>query len=137
VFKEVKNMSEIKNSIEFEYQPWKKIIVHEVIKLPLQHFLSSASLNVPAGGVGRPLRWVNGLIIEIQWLRETDDIIKEKLNGTIHYSALSYAVHENHQPEFKVSGNIRIPLVDVSGNKVFAELASWIKKEFETQNEQE
>jgi hypothetical protein len=43
------------NLLEFEFQPWKKIIVHEVVKLPLQHFLMGASLGVESGGIGRRL----------------------------------------------------------------------------------
>lgn len=127
--------SEVEKLTEFEYQPWKRIVIHEIIKLPLEHFLSGASFNVQQGGVGRPLRWVNGLILEIVSFRETDDIIKEKLNGTIHYSAISYAILEKYQPEFKVSGNIRIAVVNVSNNKTLAELASWIKNKFETKQE--
>lgn len=117
--------------MEFEYQPWKKIIVHEVLKFPLQHFLSASSLGIQAGGVGRPLKWVDGVIFQISQFRDTDDIIREKLNGTIHYSAVSYVIHENFQSEFKVSGNIRIPVIDLSGNKVFKEMVSWLKKNFE------
>ena len=128
-------MSEVEKLIEFEYQPWKKIVVHEIIKLPLQHFLSGASLGVAEGQVGRPLTWVDGLILEIVHFRDTDDIIKEKLNGTIHYSAISYGILGKFQPEFKVSGNIRIPVIDISDNKIFTKLASWIKKKFETKQE--
>jgi hypothetical protein len=61
----------------------------------------------------------------------------EKLKGTLHYSSISYTIQENFQPEFKVDGNIRIPVIDVSNNEIFAELASWIKKKFETKYEQE
>ena len=125
-------MSGVGDSIEFEYQPWKKIIIHEVIKFPLKHFLSSSSLGVQAGGVGRPLLWVNGLILQISHFGDTDDIIKEKLNGTLHYSSISYTTQEEFQPEFKVDGNIRIPIINVSDNRIFAELACWIKKKFET-----
>jgi len=126
-------MSEDKNSIEFEYQPWKRIIIHEIIQFPLQHFLSGASLGVSEGGVGRPLIWVDGLILEINIFGETDDIIKEKLSGIIHYNAVSYAIQEKLQPEFKVSGNIRIPVIDVSNNRIFKEMATWLKKNFEMQ----
>jgi hypothetical protein len=124
-------MSEDKKSIEFEYQPWKRIVIHEIIKFPLQHFLSGASLGVSEGGVGRPLIWVDGLILEINIFGETDDIIKEKLNGIIHYNAVSYAIQEKLQPEFKVSGNIRSPVIDVSNNRIFKEMATWLKKNFE------
>ena len=117
--------------VEFEYQPWKKIIIHEVLKFPLEHFISASSMGVQAGGVGRPLRWVDGVIFQIGNFRDTDDIIKEKLNGIVHYSAVSYAILEKFQSEFKVSGNIRIPVIDLSGNKTFREMAIWLKKNFE------
>jgi len=119
------------NLVEFEYQPWKKIIVHEVVKFPLQHFLSTHSLGVEQGGVGQPLTWVDGVVYEIGIFRDTDDIIREKLDGRVHWSFLHYAILEKHQPEFKVPGNIRLPVIDVSGNKVFREMAAWIKKNFE------
>ena len=62
--------------IEFEYQPWKRVIVHEVAEFPLEHFLSMHSLGVEQGGVGRPLTWVDSVIYEIGMFRDTDDIIK-------------------------------------------------------------
>jgi hypothetical protein len=120
---------------EFEYQPWKKVVIHEIIRYSLQHFISKSSLGVSEGGVGRPLMWVDGLVLEIIIFRDTDDIIKEKLDGTIHYSAVTYAVQEKFQPEFKVSGNIRIPVIDVSSNKIFREMVSWIKKNFDIKPE--
>ena len=120
---------------EFEYQPWKKVIIHEVVKFPLQHFLSGASLGVSEGGVGRPLTWADGIIFHPNLFRDTDDIIKEKLDGTIHWGSLVYAIQENHQPEFKVAGNIRIPVIDVSDNKIFKEMVTWLKKNFETKQE--
>ena len=121
--------------MEFQYQPWKKIVIHEIVSFPLQHFLSAASMGIQQGGVGRPLRWVNGLILEVGAFRDTDDIIKEKLDGTLHYSSVSYAILEKFQPEFKVTGNIRVPIIDISGNKIFRELVDWLKNEFITKKE--
>ena len=117
--------------VEFEYQPWQKIIVHEVVKFPLQHFLSTHSLGVQQGGVGRPLPWVDGIVFIKGAIRDTDDIIREKLEGKIHWSSLNYGILEKFQSEFKVAGNIRIPIIDVSDNKVFVEMAKWIKNNFE------
>ena len=51
--------------MEFQYQPWKKIVIHEIVSFPLQHFLSAASMGIQQGGVGWPLRWVNGLILSL------------------------------------------------------------------------
>jgi hypothetical protein len=121
--------------VEFEFQPWKKIIVHEVVKFPLQHFISSHSLGVQEGGIGRPLLWVNGIVFEHRSIRDTDDIIREKLEGKLHWSNLHYGILEKYQPEIKVTpGNIRIPVINIGDNKTFREMATWILNTFETKN---
>ena len=117
--------------VEFEYQPWKKIIVHEVVKYPVEFFLSQHSLGIPSGGVGRPLHWADGVIFDIATMRATDDVIKEQLEGKIHYNSIVYGLLEKHQSEFRVAGNIRIPVIDVSNNKTLKEMAVWIKRTFE------
>jgi len=117
--------------VEFEYQPWKKIIFHEVVKYPIEFFLSQHSLKIPAGGIGRPLQWANGIVFDLGVMRATDDIVKEQLEGKIHYASIVYGLLEKHQPEFKVAGNIRIPVIDVSNNKILKEMVAWIKKTFE------
>ena len=117
--------------VEFEYKPWKKIIVHEVAKFPLQHFISGASLGVQPGGVGRPLLWVDGIVFVKGVFQDTDEIIKEKLEGKLHWNHLHYAIMEEYQSEIRVQGNIRIPVINVSENVVFKEMATWIKRTFE------
>ena len=117
--------------VKFEYQPWKKIIVHEVVKYSIEFFISQHSLGVQSGGIGRPLTWADGVVFDRALFRETDDVIKEKLEGRLHYSSIAYGLLKKHQPQFKVEGNIRIPVIDVSNNKVFKEMVAWIKKTFE------
>jgi len=117
--------------VEFEYQPWKKFVVHEVVKFPIEFFITQHSLGVQPGGIGAPLRWVDGIVFEIGGFLDTEEVTKEKLEGKIHYSSIGYAILETHQPEFKVAGNIRIPVIDMSDNQIFKEMAAWIKKTFE------
>jgi len=116
--------------VEFEYQPWKKIIFHEVVKYPIEFFLSQHSLGVPSGGVGRPLQWADGVVFDLA-VMSGPDVIKEQLEGKIHYASIVYGLLEKHQPEFKVDGNIRIPVIDVSDSKILKEMAAWIKRTFE------
>ena len=123
--------------VEFEFQSWKKIIIHEIVKYPLQHFLSSHSLGISAGGIGRPLSWVDGIIFERGSLPDTDDIIRDKLQGKLHWNFLRYTILEKYQSEFKVEGNIRIPVINVSDNKTFREMSKWIKDNFEKKQESE
>ena len=61
----------------------------------------------------------------------THEIIKEKLEGKIHWSSVSYAIMEKYQSEFKVEGSVRIPVIDASDNIIFKKMAEWIKNSFE------
>ena len=65
--------------VEFEYQPWEKIIIHEVVKFPIEFFIGQHSLGAQPGGIGAPLRWANGIVFDLVVFRDTDEIIKEKL----------------------------------------------------------
>jgi hypothetical protein len=118
--------------VKFKYQPWKEIIIHEIIKFTKEHFINTHSFGVPTGGIGRPISWADGIIFEIVHFRDTEDIIKEKLEGRLHWSAISYCLLEKYQREFKVEeGNIRIPIFNVSDNLMFKEMVNWIKSNFE------
>jgi hypothetical protein len=118
--------------VEFEYQPWQKIIVHEVVKFPLQYFISSHSLGVEAGGIGKPLYWVDGLVFEKIAFEESDEAVKEKLEGKVHWNHLHYAIMEEYQSEIKISkGNIHIPVINASDHETYVEMAKWIKTNFE------
>jgi len=121
--------------VEFEHQPWRKIIVHEVVKFPLEHFITGHSLGVSQGGVGPPLTWANGFIFEKGVLPDTDDVVREKLEGKIHWNFLHYAILGKYQPEFKVAGAIRIPVINLSDHETFKEMAAWIKSNFEKKKE--
>jgi len=117
--------------VEFEHQPWKKIIVHEVVKYPIEFFITQHSLGVEPRGIGGSLNWADGVVFDIGHFRDTDDVIREKLEGKLHYSSVIYGLLEKYQSEFEVAGNIRIPVIDVSHNKIFKEMATWIKKTLE------
>jgi len=77
------------------------------------------------------LNWADGIVFEHGVFHDTDEIIKEKLEGKIHWIALTYAILEKYQAEFKVEGNIRIPVMNLSDNAVFREMARWIRDTFE------
>ena len=110
----------------------KKIVVHEVIRFPIEFFITQHSLGIEPGGIGRPLNWTDGIVFDIAHFRDTDDVIKDKLEGKLHYSSIIYGILEKYQPEFKLAGNIRVPITDLSSNKIFKEMVAWIKKSFET-----
>jgi len=116
--------------VRFEYQPWKKVVVHEVVKFPLDFILSTHSLGVPEGGVGRAVNWVDGIVFEHTPMPPTEDVIREQLSGQVHWNSIGYTLLDKYQPIFTV-GSIRIPVIDLSTSQTFRDMAKWIRDNFE------
>jgi hypothetical protein len=116
--------------VKFNYQPWEEIIVHEIVEYPLEYFFTQATLGIPEGGVGRPLTWSNGLIYRVKAIQPTEDVIKEQLQGIIHWSALHYARMPKYQKQVTRAGRIRVPIVEMSNHTVFGPMVDWIKEKF-------
>ena len=116
--------------VEFEYQPWDKVIVHEVVKYPLEHFLVTHTLGIKEGGIGRPLNWADGIVFEHSSMPPTEDVIREQLQRKIHWSSLNYGIMEEYQNKFIRQGQVIIPIVNLSNNRVFKTMVKWIKENF-------
>ena len=117
--------------VEFEYQPWNKIIVHEIVKYPLEHFLATHSLGIQDGGVGVPLNWADGLIFEYVGMPSTEDVVNEQIQGRIHWIGLSYGIMEEYEKAIIRPGRITVPIIDLSSNAFIHAMAKWIKENFE------
>jgi hypothetical protein len=117
--------------VEFEYQPWNRIIVHEVVKYPLEHFLATHTIGVQDGGVGSPLMWAFGFVFDHIAMPPTEDVIKEQIEGRIHWSSLAYGIMTEYKENIIRPGRITVPIVDLSNNKIYRVMSDWIKEEFE------
>ena len=118
--------------VEFEYQPWKKIIIHEIVEFPPDYFLTNAAMSAPEGGRSPPLKWANGLIFVHQPIAPTEDIIKEQIQGIIHWSSLHYARMRKFQNKIKRDRSVTVPLIDLSKHGIFGAMATWIKENHTT-----
>ena len=114
--------------VEFEYRPWNKIIIHELVEYPLDFFIMQASEKVSKGGVGRPILWSNGLVLTSFIMQPTEDVVKDQLKGILHWVTLSYGHMEQYQSDFRTKDRVRVPVVDVSNHRIFGPLSSWLKK---------
>ena len=116
--------------VRFNYQPWEEVVIHEAVEYPLEYFFTQATLGIPEGGVGRPLIWSNGLIYRINAIQPTEDVIKEQLQGIIHWSALHFGQMPEYQNEVTRAGRVRVPIINMSNHTVFGPMAEWIKATF-------
>lgn len=117
--------------VEFEYQPFKKVIIHEITKIPLDLYIITRSLAADDGGIAQPLVWIDGIVFEHAILPPTDDIVNESIKGTIHWSLLSYADMEEYKEELEGPRKVKIPVIKQESS-LFRDMARWIKEVYES-----
>ena len=121
--------------VEVVYQPWKKIVIHEIVKYALDDLVKLQSLGVEPGGLGDPLLWVEGIVFSSSTMLETKDVIKEKLEGAVHWSSVEWAL----MPEFKEviiikETNVKVPIINVTAHPIYKTVSKWLKKHKELES---
>ena len=121
--------------VEIIYEPWKTIVIHEIVQHDFQMFINLHSLGVQSGQLGRPLHWANGVAFDHSAMQPADEVVREQIHGKIHWSSVAFTFMPKYQQLIVVSEeNIRIPVIDLSGNEIFSEIAEWIKKNYKPNN---
>lgn len=114
--------------MEVTIEPWKKLVVHEVIEYNFEDLVKIALSQARAAGGGiSSMNWCNGMVFQHTAFPDTDSTVQEKLKGIIHYSSVVFAKKEKFERQVvKDTGTLN--LVDVSANSIFRELAEVLKK---------
>jgi hypothetical protein len=89
----------------FIYRPYREIIIHEIRELEIQPFMEgyvSQLLSQGQAGITPVATWVDGIAFYIGNFMETPEMVKEKLEGRIHWAAVYYT-KTSFQLEKKVS----------------------------------
>ena len=115
--------------MEISIEPWKKLVVHEVVEYTFDDFVYQTMESAQATGTGiRILNWASGVAFQAHVFPDTDAIIQEKLNGTIHYASVTFAIKEKFEKQV-IKDNATINFVDASINEIFNELATKLKEQ--------
>jgi hypothetical protein len=117
--------------VSIKYQPIKEIIVHELVKVnSVEEFLNIRTANVPLGGAANPSRWVDGILYDASGLPPTPEVIKDQLEGILHFAAVEYTEMKEYKPYLKNStNNVVLPIINMSNNAVIIEIGQWLKKQ--------
>jgi len=49
-----------KEMVKIIYEPWKTIVVHEIVQYDVKMLIHLHGLGVQSGQLGRPINWANG-----------------------------------------------------------------------------
>ena len=115
--------------MEIRFEPWKEIVIHEVLERKWGEWIDETINTLKTGGGGIPtLNWSNGIVFQVAPFAPTEKVIEEQLNGVIHYSNVIFALKQNFEASIRKE-QWTIKLVDVSHNSIFAQLSEELKKQ--------
>jgi len=115
--------------MKVNFRPWKEVVIHESIQYNLQNLVIMRSLGVPPGQLGGRLLWAEGVAFSHAPMPATTDVIKESLQGRVHWSSVEWASLPEFKPFLEISETkVRIPILDVSSNETLLAVAKWLKK---------
>lgn len=113
--------------IKVIFKPWEEIVIHEDIEYRLQDLVKNRVLGSRAGSVAPPLVWAEGVVFSKTVMPPTEDIIKEQLQGIIHFSSIEWAIMPKYRSALK-SGGVTIPVIRVSDNVSLSAVAKELKR---------
>jgi hypothetical protein len=111
--------------VKVTIKPWQEIVIHEVIQHDIKSFLKLRALGLQSRELAPPLMWAEGVLFARAPMPQTSDVIKEQLQGVIHFSSFEFAVMPKYQNELKWEG-VSIPVMDVSDTEGLREVAKKI-----------
>ncbi len=113
--------------MEVSIEPWKKLVVHEIIEYTFDDLLNQTIESSQAVGTGiRTLNWSNGVAFQSHVFPDTYTIVQEKSKGVVHYASVTFSIKEKFEKQV-IRGNATIYFLDVSVNDIFNKLAIKLK----------
>lgn len=117
--------------MEVEFVPYQKIVIHEVIEQDNRTFFEDVVRHALAQTVqAEPtVNWVDGFALLIVPFAPTEDIVRENLNGRVHYSTVVFTKMD-YKPQVSVvlgSQTYNARLRNADNNSNFVDLAKFLK----------
>lgn len=114
--------------MEITIEPWKKLVIHEVIEYSFDDWMTQIAFSSKtAGGAIPTINWANGIVFQSFNFPDTNIIVEEKLKGVLHWSSVMFAIKEKYEKQL-IKDNATINLIDVSVNEIFKKLADRLKE---------
>jgi hypothetical protein len=115
------------------YKPYEQIIVHEIMEFKPDSFLEflvSQLLAQGQTGLTPVANWIDGIAFSVGNFQETPELVKEKIEGRIHWGAV-YFTKTTYQPEKKVTIGSReyvVKFAKAEGNPDFVNLVRFLNE---------
>ncbi len=113
--------------MEITIEPWKELIIHEVLELKFDDWVTQIIASARSAGGGIPtIFWARGMAFHFATFPDTETIVQEKLKGLIHYSSVTFAIKEKFEKQVMKEGGT-VNFTDVSHNEIFSKLVEKLR----------
>lgn len=114
--------------VKIAFSPLQEIVIHEVVAINSEDLLRERI--TPAGNM--PLYWCDGILFSFSSLPMTEQVVREYLDGRVHWMELHYAAAKNYTPVLELndehfSGTQKVRVIDTSNSNLHKELIKWLK----------
>jgi len=111
---------------EFEYRPYTKIIINDILKSNFKDFVHAvAQKQIP------PPTWADGILFSVTHAPVSGSLLEETIKeGKVYWVAVEFCKLEDFQASI-VDGDTTqaIKVVNAQHNTILVEFAKWLKKE--------
>ncbi|MGI0047495.1 MAG: hypothetical protein ACREBB_09980 [Nitrosotalea sp.] len=115
--------------MDITIEPWKELVIHEVLELKFDDWIDQVVTTARSAGGGIPtIFWAGGIAFHFSTFSDTETIVQEKLKGKIHYSSVTFAIKEKFERQVIREGGT-VNFTDVSHNDTFSKLTAKLKVE--------
>ena len=120
---------EVKKMVDVEYQPVKKVVVHEAIKYDLDEFLRMKAQALPNGQPPQAVRWVDGLVFAFNGMALTPELVNERVrDGVIHWEFIEFAEMPKYEKVVThPDTQVQLRVVDGSNNSAVGDVIRHFK----------
>lgn len=120
--------------VKITYRPWQELVVHEILEYEPQELFSiivKQGLATGAVGITPSMNWADGVVFTFAPFPDTEDVIRDKLKGIVHYAVVQFAALPDYRSEVTVNlagtqHSVRLQKVEV--NPIFSEIAKFLKE---------
>ena len=119
--------------MKIKYEPFEEIVIKEYIRFEKPDDLIYAFAQVRALGQPVSLNWTEGVIfLQTVIPPTTDQVVDQYLKGIIYFAGISFALMDKYQNSViykSPQGEVAVPVINVSSNKILSEVAKWLKEQ--------
>lgn len=116
--------------VKVTFRPWEEVVIHESIHYSVDDLIKLCSIGVQPGGLAKPLRWAEGVVFRSSGMPPTDEVVKEQLQGRIHWSSVEWALMPEYKNVIMIKEvNAKIPIINVGATTILCEVVKALKKQ--------